>query len=47
VGQLLGGHPEGDHEGEVEQQLQRGRGPVRLVRVAPDHAGDPMGERPR
>jgi hypothetical protein len=47
VSQLLGGHPEGDHEGEVEQQLQRGGGTVRLVGVAPGHAGDTMRQRLR
>ena len=38
VGQLVGHDPEGDHEGEVEQQLERGGRAVRLVGVAPAHA---------
>ena len=29
VGQLVGRDPERDHEGQVEEQLQRGRRPVR------------------
>jgi hypothetical protein len=47
VRQLLGGHSEADHEGEVEQQLQWGGGTVRLVGVAAGHANDTMGERLR
>ena len=38
VGHLVGRDPERDDEGQVEQQLERGRGPVRLVRVATLHA---------
>ncbi|WP_460886518.1 hypothetical protein [Promicromonospora xylanilytica] len=34
---LLPRHAEPDHERQVEQQLQRGGGPRRLVRVAAGH----------
>ena len=34
---------EAHDEGEVEEQLKRGRGPVLLGRIAPRHACEPMG----
>ena len=37
VRQLVGRLPEGDDEREVEEQLQRGRGPVVRARVASGH----------
>ena len=44
MGQLVGGLPEGGDEREVEQQLQRRRGPVRLVGVASGHPGQGVAE---
>ena len=40
VGELVGGDAEGDHERQVEEQLQRRRHPVLLVRVAARHPAD-------
>jgi hypothetical protein len=37
VRELVGGDAERDHERQVEEQLQRGRGAVLLVGVAPAH----------
>ena len=45
VRQLVGRDPERDHEGQVEEQLQRRGRTVVLVRVAPGHAGDAVSER--
>ena len=42
MGELGGRDAEADHKREVEQQLQRRRGPVRLMRVAPGHAANAM-----
>ena len=44
MGRLVPGDAECDHEGQVEQQLQRGGDPARLVRVAPGHPDDPVGQ---
>ena len=41
VGQLVGGGAERDDEGQVEEQLQRRRGPAVLVRVAARPSGAP------
>ncbi len=44
VSELVGRLAEGDHECEVEQQLERGGCAVRLRGVAPRHAGQPVPE---
>ena len=40
VRELVGRGAEGDHEREVEEQLERGRGPVDLGHVAAGHPDD-------
>ena len=42
VRELVGGDAECDHERQVEEQLQRRRHPVLLVRVAARHPADAM-----
>jgi hypothetical protein len=42
VRQLRCGDTEGDDERQVEQQLQRSRDPMRLVRVTPGHSAEPV-----
>ena len=44
MGELGGREPEGDHEGQVEQQFERRRDAVRLVWIASAHAPGVMVE---
>ena len=42
VRELRGGDTEGDDKGQVEQQLQRGGHPMRLVRISSRHSTEPV-----